>query len=69
MLFPDYTITPVVSCIDVVNYTKAFNKIPNTNATAYGIIDRDYRTPEQLDKFERENVYSYDVAEIENLFL
>lgn len=69
MLFPDYTITPVVSCIDVVNYTKAFNKIPNTNATAYGIIDRDYRTSEQLAKFESENVYSYDVAEIENLFL
>ena len=69
MLFPDYTITPVVSCIDVINYTKAFNKIPNTNATAYGIIDRDYRTSEQLAKFESENVYSYDVAEIENLFL
>ena len=27
------------------------------------------RNVEQLDKFERENVYSYDVAEIENLFL
>ena len=47
MLFPDYTITPVVSCSDVINYTKAFNNIPNTNATAYGIIDRDYRTSEQ----------------------
>ena len=69
IVFPDYTITPVVSCIDVINYTKAFNKIPNINATAYGIIDRDYRTSEQLAKFESENVYSYDVAEIENLFL
>lgn len=68
MLFPNYTITPVVSCIDVINYTKAFNKIPNTNTIAYGIIDRDYRTSEQLAKFESENVYSYDVAEIENLY-
>ena len=69
VIFPDYTITPVKSCNDVINYTKAFNKIPNTNTIAYGIIDRDYRTHEQLTKFESENVYSYDVAEIENLFL
>ena len=36
---------------------------------AYGIIDRDFKTKEQLDKLVTENVYSYDVAEIENLFL
>ena len=36
---------------------------------AYGIIDRDFRTKEQIDKLAAENIYSYDVAEIENLFL
>lgn len=36
---------------------------------AYGIIDRDFRTNEQLSKLATENIYSYDVAEIENLFL
>ena len=29
LLFPNYTITPVESCFSVINYTKAFNKIPN----------------------------------------
>lgn len=69
LLFPNFTITPLASCKDVINYTKAYNKISNKCAVAYGIIDRDFRTKEQLDKLAAENIYSYDVAEIENLFL
>lgn len=68
LLFPNFTITPLASCKDVINYTKAYNKISNKYAVAYGIIDRDFRTKEQLDKLAAENIYSYDVAEIENLF-
>lgn len=68
-LFPNYTITPVASCKDVINYTRAFNKIHNKYSEAIGIIDRDFRTAEQLDKLKTENIFSYDVAEIENLFL
>ena len=69
LLFPNFTITPLASCKDVINYTKDYNKISNKYAVAYGIIDRDFRTKEQLDKLAAENIYSYDVAEIENLFL
>ncbi|HTO15761.1 MAG TPA: AAA family ATPase [Edaphocola sp.] len=69
VLFPNYTIRPVRTCKDVINYTKAFNKIPNNNLIAYGIIDRDFRTTTQLTKLEDENVFSFTVAEIENLFL
>lgn len=69
LLFEDYTITPVETCKDVINFTKAFNKIPNTVAKAYGIIDRDFHSEEQLDKLKQQNVFSYEVAEIENLFL
>lgn len=69
ILFPNYTITPLESCTDVINYVRSFNKIPNRNVEAIGFIDRDFRTQEQLTKLETENVYSYSVAEIENLFL
>ncbi|GFD93108.1 ABC transporter ATP-binding protein [Alteromonas sp. KUL154] len=69
ILFPNYTITPLSSCTDVINYVRSFNKIPNRNVEAIGFIDRDFRVQEQLDKLEGENVYSYSVAEIENLFL
>ena len=69
LLFPKFTITPVASCKDVINYTRAFNKIDSKYAEAYGIIDRDFRTREQLEKLKKEKVFSYNVAEIENLFL
>ena len=69
LLFEDYTITPVETCKDVINFTKSFNKIPNTVAKAYGMIDHDFRPEEQLAKLEEQNVFSYDVAEVENLFL
>lgn len=69
ILFPNYTITPLESCTDVINYVRSFNKIPNRNVEAIGFIDRDFRTQEQLTKLETENIYSYSVAEIENLFL
>ena len=52
-----------------MNFTRAFNKIPNTVAKAYGIIDRDFRSEDQLEILQQQNVFSYDVAEIENLFL
>jgi hypothetical protein len=69
LLFEDYTITPVETCKDVINFTRSFNKIPNTVAKAYGMIDHDFRPEEQLAKLEEQNVFSYDVAEVENLFL
>lgn len=69
LLFPDFTIVPVASCKDVINYTRAFNKIESKYAEAFGIIDRDFRTKEQLEKLKTEKVFSYKVAEIENLFL
>lgn len=69
VLFPDYTITPVASCKDVINFTRAFNKVKNKYSEAFGIIDRDFKVKEQLDKLKTENIFSYDVAEIENLFL
>lgn len=69
LLFENYTVTPVETCKDVMNFTRAFNKIPNTVAKAYGIIDRDFRSEDQLEILQQQNVFSYDVAEIENLFL
>lgn len=69
ILFPQYTITPVGSCEEVISYTRAFNRYPNRLTDACGIIDRDVRPQEQLDAFKKDGVYSYDVAEIENLFL
>lgn len=68
-LFPKYTITPVEGCSNVINYTKAFNRLRIANVGAIGIIDRDFRSQNEIDKLKENNVFTYDVAEVENLFL
>ena len=69
IIFPDFTIIPLESCSQVISYTKAFNGIPNRLVNAFGIIDRDVRPDAQIEAFKELNVFSYDVAEIENVFL
>ncbi|MCC9043592.1 ATP-binding protein [Myroides sp. M-43] len=69
MLFSNYTIIPVGSCFDVMNHTKAFNKLQNVTTKAIGIIDSDHHSRERLDKLKENSIYSFSVSEIENLFL
>lgn len=67
ILFPNFSITPVSTCKDVINYTKSYNKIPALHSTAIGIIDSDHRET-QLTTLKRSKIYSLPYAEIENLF-
>jgi len=69
ILFPDFTITPVDNCFAVINYTKAFNKLPNSTTKAYGIIDADHHGTERLQALEPESIFSMSMAEPENLLL
>lgn len=69
ILFPDYTIIPVQSCKEVIAYTKTYNNIQGRLSEAFGIIDSDFRDEAQIEKFSKENIYTTNVAEIENLFL
>lgn len=68
ILFPDLTVTPVDSCFAVINYTKAFNKLPNVTTKALGLIDSDYHHIDRLKALEPENIFSFSVTEPENLF-
>lgn len=68
-VFENYTIVPVDNCTSVIRYTKAFNKLPKSSVKAYGLIDRDFLPDNALDKLKTDNVFFYDVAEIENLLL
>lgn len=69
ILFPNLTITPVKGCKKVIEYTKAYNDLPDRNHEAIGIIDKDFRVQNQLDRLKTNNIHSFQVAEIENLFL
>jgi len=69
ILFDNLTVTPVKSCFSVMNYTKAFNKLPNVLTKAYGLIDSDHHSEQRLASLESENVFSFSFAEPENIFL
>ncbi|MBL1411508.1 AAA family ATPase [Sphingobacterium faecale] len=69
LLFPNFTVTPVGSCFDVMNHTKAFNKLNSTNTNALGLIDSDHHSPERLTKLKTDSIFSFSVSEVENLFL
>jgi ABC-type cobalamin/Fe3+-siderophores transport system ATPase subunit len=69
ILFPELTIMPVGSCFDVINHTKAFNKLKNVNTQAFGLIDSDHHDSSRLEKLKESDIYYFKVAEVENLFL
>jgi ABC-type dipeptide/oligopeptide/nickel transport system ATPase component len=69
LIFPNLTITPVDSCFDVISYTKAFNRLSNVSIKAIGLIDSDYHNEDRLAKLLTDNVFSFAVTEVENLFL
>lgn len=69
-LYPDHYVIPCGSCTQVIARTKAFFANPGLHHhSVYGIIDRDYRSDYELDKYKKQHIYSINVAEVENLFL
>ncbi len=67
ILFSKYIIKPVRGCRNVINYTKAFNKLDNVHVAAIGIIDSDFHDPDGLVKLEKEKIFNIRLPEIENL--
>lgn len=69
IIFPNFTVKPVGSCTNVINFTRAFNKINNLLTKAFGLIDSDHSPNNRLDKLAEDLIFSLQVAEIENLLL
>lgn len=70
LIYKDYYVVPCGSCTQVIARTKAFN---NTGLLhhykAYGLIDRDFRSDYEIDAYKRDNIFTIEVAEVENLFI
>ena len=70
ILYPDYFIIPCGSCMQVIMRTKSFNSTKNIhNNNVYGIIDRDFRTEAEINRLEKDHIYTLKVSEVENLFV
>lgn len=69
-IYPDYYIVPCGSCTQVIARTKAFKSNDMLHhCEVYGVIDRDYRSDYEIEKYKEDNIFTIDVAEVENLFL
>lgn len=70
LIYPNYLIIPCGSCEQVILRTKAFNSTTSIHKyKVYGLIDRDFRTENEIEKLKQDNIYVLNVAEVENLFL
>ncbi len=70
VLYPNYYVVPCGSCTQVIARTKAFKNSPALHhCSVYGIIDRDFRCDYEIEKYKEDNIYTINVAEVENLFL
>lgn len=69
-LYPDYLIIPCGSCTQVIARTKAFrNNLSLHDCEVYGIIDRDFRSEYEIEKYKNDHIFTINVAEVENLFV
>lgn len=70
ILYPNYYVIACGGCSQVIARTKAFKDSPALHhCSVYGIIDRDYRSNDEIEKYKESNIFAIDVAEVENLFL
>ena len=67
VLFPQFTIKPVSGCTNVINFTKAFNKLGSTSTKAIGLIDSDFHSEERLNALRRHDIYNIRLSEVENI--
>ena len=70
ILYPNYYVIACGSCTQVISRTKAFRNSPSLHhCQVYGLIDRDYRSDYEIEKYKDDGIYTLKVAEVENLFL
>ena len=69
ILFPEISIIPKGNSTDVERATKGIRATAALNwVTAYGLIDADDRTTDQLDELKNAGVYGLDCYSVESLY-
>lgn len=71
-IFDDYHVVACNNCQKVIELTKAFNNIRVKALHSYevkGLIDHDYLSEEEIESYKKQNIYTIEVSEVENLFL
>ena len=65
-----YHVIPCGGCQDVTKFVKSKRAYEKLNAIdVYGIVDRDFRTEDEIASLRADGIFCLDVAEVENLFV
>lgn len=68
-IFTKFLVVPRGSCDQVIQAVRALRANSQLHhLQVYGLIDRDRRTTTEINALEADNIYTLDVAEVENLF-
>jgi ABC-type branched-subunit amino acid transport system ATPase component len=68
-LFPEATVRPVASCKDVEKCVKGLRETAGHHwVKACGVVDRDFRTPEQVEALRQEGIFALGVHSIESVY-
>ncbi len=69
VMYPDFTIHPAGSCSEVKQAVRGLKDSSNINwIEAYGIIDHDGRSEEDIQKLEKESIFALREFSVESLF-
>lgn len=69
-IFRNYNVVPRNGCQKVIDSVKSMNLNESFHhVSVFGIIDRDYRTDQEIEGLQELGVHTIDVAEIENILL
>lgn len=68
-MFLKEKIIPVEGHLNVISYTKAINNIKGLNLNAKGIIDKDGKTKDEIEHYEKNNISVTPFNEVEMLLL
>ncbi len=68
-IYPDFKVFSVNSCSDVEKFTKSLNiSTQNYSKKYFGLIDRDYKTDEEITLLKSSKIFVTPTAEFEGLF-
>jgi ABC-type cobalamin/Fe3+-siderophores transport system ATPase subunit len=69
-IYKDYYVVSCGGCFTVMAQTKAMKNTPQLHdLECFGIIDRDFRSEHEINSLKSNNIFTLNVAEVENLFL
>ena len=69
VLFPDISVVPQKSCVDVQKAVKGLRESHNLHdVEAFGLIDRDDQSDDKIEELAKQGVFALDVYSVEGLY-